>query len=192
MKRKPSTRLLPVMLVFFSMIHLSGCDSNSTGKNRVGLTREISLDANGDPVLFSFDAVDTAVGRLQDIRCKCNIDIGPFLTSQGFTKADIVSASLTGARIVMLLPTSERVNFLTSAILKLQTDGLSATEVANQSGFPDSRESTMQTLSNRDISAFLERTNFETILQINPASLQAGESYELGLVFTVQLEMSTE
>jgi len=192
MKLKHFARLLPVILIFFSMIHLSGCDSNNSNSNRVGLTREMSLDANGDPILFSFDAADTAMGRLQDIRCNCNIDIGPFLTSQGFSKADIVSASLTAARIVMLLPTSERVNFLTSAILKFQTDGLSATEVANQSGFADSRESTMQTLSNRDISAFLERSNFETILQINPASLQTGESYELGLVFTVQLEMSAE
>jgi hypothetical protein len=181
------------MLLFVAgLFFLAGCDSNGSDKSRVGLTREISLDSSGNPILFTFSEANAATGRLQDIGCDCNIDIGPFLTEQGFSKAGIVSASLTAARIVMLLPTSERVNFLETAILKLQTDGLSATEVASQNTFSDSRESTMQTLSNRDVSAFLERTNFEAILQINPASLQSGETYELGLIFTIQLEMETQ
>lgn len=178
-----------LLTLLLATLILSGCDTDSLGGDSVFLTTTISEDIDGDDVIFAFSSGDIQEGRLVDLSCGCTLDIEAYLNDQGFTKAELVAATVQSARIVMLFPTSEQLNFLDEAILKLSATGASATEVANISTLPAAREVNLQTLSNRDISTYLERPGFEPILQINAGDLTDGEDYELSVILTVRMEL---
>ena len=177
------------LTLILATLVLSGCDTDSLGGDSVFLTHTISEDVDGDDVIFSFSSGDIQEGRLVDLSCGCTLDVEAFLNDQGFTKAELVSATVQSARIVMLFPTSEQLDFLDEAILKLGATGASDTEVANTTNLPATREVNLQTLSNRDISSYLERPGFEPILQINAGDLTDGEDYELSVILTVRMEL---
>jgi len=188
-----SSRFRRALVVFvFSafVLAFSGCDSGSNGDNILTLQIEVSEDMNGKDIDFTFASDTFQTGRLEDVPCGCNIEIDAFLESRGFTKSDIQSARLKSARLVMLFPVSERLDFLSQAILKFESDGLSATEVANQSSFPSAREAGLTILSNRDITSFLTRSNFKAILQIDAQRLLPAEDYDMALVMEIEMDVT--
>lgn len=192
--RIPSTmreclRRSAILTLIAATLILSGCDTDSLGGDSVFLTTTISDDVDGDDVIFQFSSGDIQEGRLVDLSCGCTLDIDAYLNDQGFTKAQLVSATVQSVRVVMLFPTSEQLDFLDEAILKLGRPGASATEVANISSLPSAREVNLQTLSNRDIVSFLDSPGFEPILQINAGNLTDGEDYELSVILTVRMEL---
>lgn len=177
-------------LLLMTALIVMGCDSGSSGGDTIFLRHELTEDIGGSPITLAFSADDLSTGRLQDIVCDCELDIASFLDIQGFSKSDIVSARLEAAEIVMLFPVNENVDFLDQAILKLTAPGISPTEVANTSSFPSSRTGSMNILPNRDIASFLDRPTFGLILQIDPATLRAGQDYQMSLVLDMRLEVS--
>jgi hypothetical protein len=183
--RNPARLFVAALL----LVGLAACDSAALSDNVVVLRPEVSAGSDGTPVRFSFQASEVPTGRLTDILCNCALDVADYLSDRGFTKSDIVSATLESARLVMLFPISERLDFLDQAILKFQAPGNSVTEVAEQVTFPQAREVTLTPQSGRDIAGFLDESTFEPILQIDAASLQAGGDYEIGLVLTLRLEL---
>ncbi len=180
-------RWLPVLLLLGGV--LAGCDAAGEETRTLVLQPEVLEDRQGRDISFTFMSDAFPVGQLEDIACGCAIDLGPYLQAQGFSKADIVSARLESARLVLLFPISERFDFLDEAILKFEADGLSATEVANRSEFPASREVELNVLANRDVTGFLVRNDFEVILQIDARALEPSEDYEMVLVMTFRLEV---
>ncbi len=184
-------RWSPSIALIASLVFITSCDSADSGlTENLFLTHEISEDAQGQPIRFSFTSTDYQTGVLQDVSCNCDLDIGTFLTTQGFIKDDIVSVHVTGAELVMLFPVSERIDFLNEAILKLEGIKDSVTEIANQSSFPDAREVSLQILQNRDVAGFFTRPTFGAILQMDPATLMDDQAYQIGLVLTLQIELS--
>lgn len=179
-------RPLAALLLF---VFLVGCDSVDPGADTIFLTFQVSDDAQGNPIALEFDADAFQTGRLQDLNCNCQLDLAADLAQQGFSKGEIVSATLQSAQIVMLFPVSENVDFMDQAILKLTATGVSQTEVANTSSFPASRTANMTVLPNRDIAAFLEKPSFGLILQIDPESLRQGQRYEMSLVLSIRVEV---
>ncbi len=177
-------------LLLMTALFVMGCDSSSSGGDTIFLRHELTEDIGGSPITLAFSADDLSTGRLQDIICDCELDIASFLDVQGFSKSDIVAARLEAAEIVMLFPVNENVDFLDQAILKLTAPGISPTEVANTSSFPSSRTGSMNILPNRDIASFLDRPTFGLILQIDPATLRAGQDYQMSLVLDMRLEVS--
>lgn len=173
-----------------AILFLTGCDSDSLGDDTIFLTHEFTADASGEPITFSFSSSEVETGRLQDISCNCTIDVGSFLATQGFSKTDIVSATLQSAELVMLFPISTQLNFMSQAILKLTATGVSPTEVANRPSLPGSRQAQLTVLTNRDISTFLEKESFGAILQIQPNTLTAGQNYEMSIILRVRMEVA--
>jgi len=171
------------------MLVLGGCDTDSLGGDSVILTHTISEDVDGDDIIFAFSSGDIQEGRLVDLSCGCTLDVDEHLNDQGFTKAQLVSATVQSVRVVMLFPTSEQLSFLDEAILKLGAPGSSDTEVANITSLPSAREVNLQTLSNRDVVSFLDSPGFEPILQINAGDLTDGEDYELSTILTIRMEL---
>ncbi|MFT5142231.1 MAG: hypothetical protein ACI80V_001446 [Rhodothermales bacterium] len=183
--RNPSRLLVAAFLLF----GLAACDSAVLSDNVVVLRPAITAGTDGTPVRFSFQASDVGVGNLTDVRCNCELDVADYLSDRGFTKSDITSATLESAKLVMRFPISERIDFLNQAILKFRAPGNSATEVARQMTFPDARVVTLTPQSGRDVSGFMDDSAFEPILQIDPASLQAGGDYAIDLELTLRLEL---
>lgn len=168
-----------------------GCDSDSLSSGTVFLTHEFSEDVQGEAIRFSFSSDELQTNRLHDLSCECDLNIDEFITAQGFQPSDIVTAKLVSAEIIMLFPISERLDFLNQAILKLTGQGISPTEVASLSTLPSAREASMSVLPNRDIATFLERSSFGAILQIDPSSLESGETYDMSIILKVRLELDS-
>ncbi len=183
-------RLSAIVLAVSLAVTTTGCDAVVTGEDIVVLNPEISSDTDGAPIRFTFASADLQTGRLTDISCGCSLDVESYLSSQGFAKSDIVSASIQSARLVMLFPISERLDFLDQAILKLQAPGNSVTEVASQTIFPQSREVALEPQQGRDIAGFMDNSSFQPILQIDAASLIPDAEYEIGVILNLRLEVS--
>jgi hypothetical protein len=171
---------------FFS----AGCDADALSSNSVFLTHEFSTDTQGKSIRFTFSSNDVSANRLNDISCNCSINIQQYIQSQGFQASDLVSATLVSADLIMLFPITKKVDFLSQAILKFTSAGNSVTEVANLSSFPATREVSLVVLPNRNIAAFLESANFGAILQLDPSTLGADESYDFSIIIKVRLKLS--
>ncbi len=180
--------LLLILMPF--ALFLSSCDTVSPNSDTIFLNHEFSTDAANSSIRFTFSSNDVSTNRLNDISCNCSININKYLQEQGFQASDLVSATLVKADVIMLFPISKKINFLNQAILKFTASGVSATEVANVSSFPATREVSMNVLPNRDISTFLERPNFGAILQLDPSTLGTNEAYDLSIILKVRLELS--
>ena len=179
------------LFLIAALMFLASCDSNSSGGgDTIFLTHEISEAADGKPIQFTFSSSQIQIGTLQDVRCNCDIDIGPYLATQSFTKEEIISVNVTAAELVMLFPINKDHTFLNAAILKLEGIKNTITEVANQPNFPSARESSLIVLPNRDVAGFFTRPSFGAILQIDAITLDDDENYQIGLVLTVLIEVA--
>ncbi|NQV73385.1 hypothetical protein HQ496_09690 [bacterium] len=186
---KASFRRWSAPFIIAFVVLFAGCDATSSSSDTVFLTHEFSTDTAGQSVRFTFSSTNMTVNRLTDVSCNCDINIYSFVEEQGFQASDIKSATLVSADIIMLFPISKKIDFLNQAILKFSANGISTTEVANISTFPAAREVAMNVLPNRDIATFLERSAFGAILQLDPATLGANESYDLSIILKVRLEL---
>jgi len=180
--------LLLILMPF--ALFLSSCDTVSPNSDTIFLNHEFSTDGANSSIRFTFSSNNVSTNQLNDISCNCSINIHKYLQEQGFEASDLVSATLVKADVIMLFPISKKINFLNQAILKFTATGVSATEVANVSSFPATREVSMNVLPNRDISTFLERPNFGAILQLDPATLGTNEAYDLSIILKIRLELS--
>ncbi|MEM1096702.1 MAG: hypothetical protein AAGJ10_19050 [Bacteroidota bacterium] len=180
----PRTLRLGVLAVA-GMLIFSSCDSGSIG----GGSQQITLTTELNNLRFRFNADDLRTGRLEDVDCGCALDVGSFLESRGYTKADIVSAQVQSAQLVMLFPINARANILNKAILKLDAEGVSSTEVADESVFDAQREAPLTILQGRNIASIVERTSFDATLQIDANTLEPGVDYEMGVVLTLVIDV---
>lgn len=183
-------RTTSLFILIPAMLFLSSCDSDgSSDEDPIILTTEITRDVANKPIRFKFVSNEFVEGQLQDLRCDCDIDIGPFLETQGFIKDEILAARVTDARLEILFPLSQQIDFLAEANLVVEGPKLTVLEIAALQGFPDSREASFQIHPDLDITSFLTRDDFEIILQMNPNELIDDEAFELGLVLSIELVM---
>lgn len=187
MKPLPLRSALLVLVV--GLTALSGCDSALTDPDVVILTHELTRSGDGSPVRFSFDADDVTVGQSTVLRCGCTVDLDPWLASQGFSRDDLVAATVQSATLTKISPPLERLDFLDSAVLRFEAAGLQATEVATRSVFPDAIDVALNPVAGRSVLAFASRDEFEPVLVIEAADLQAGALYELDVEVTLRLEL---
>jgi hypothetical protein len=184
------SRLLAAAFGF--LVLLSGCDTADPFGETIILTATVDRTVSGSDIEFAFDSESLTVGRLDDVGCDCALDIGPFLAAQGFEKSDLEAATVESARLVMLFPVSEQLDFLDEAILKLQAPGQSVTEVASRTSFPADRQAELATLSGRNIAGLIDGTTFTPILQLDASQLEVGAEYTVALVLRIRLEVSGE
>lgn len=177
------------LLLAAALLALTGCDSGLTDPDVVILNHELTRSGDGSAVSFAFNANNVTVGQTAVLRCGCTVDLDPWLASQGFTRADIVDATVKSATLTMLFPVTERVSFLDNAILRFEAAGLQPSEVATRSSFPDARETSLTPVSGRSVAAFASKDEFEPVLVIDAASLKAGADYEMTVSVTLRLEL---
>lgn len=183
-------RTTSLFVLIPAILFLSSCDSSgSSDGGPVILTTEITRDTDNHLLRYKFVSNEYVEGQLQDLRCDCQVDIGPFLEAQGFTKDEIMTSGVTGARLELLFPLGQQLDFLTEANVVVEGPKLTVLEIAALQGFPDAREASLQIHPDLDITSFLIRDNFEIIFQMNPDLLIDDELFELGLVLSIELVM---
>ncbi len=170
------------------LFSLSGCDTNSMD-DRIILTFTFSADRSGDPIRFSFSSDDVQSGELRTISCNCLLDIGPFLSSRSFSKAELLEARVTSVRLKSFFPIGQQLDFLHEVELVLDENGTGAVTVAEDDTFPSSREIALSVFQGRSISALLVRPQFSVDLRIDPSNVTPDTQYELGIDMTIELEL---
>ena len=183
-----NSRSLLILSVLTGLILVSGCDSNSMS-DRIILSHTFSEDIDGDPIRIMFSSDDIQNGELRAFSCSCLLDIGPFLTSRSFSKAELLDARVTSARLKSFFPIGERLDFLDQVELVLDANGTGAETVAEDDTFPSSQEIALSVIQGNSITALLIRPQFTVILRVDPSSITPDTQYELGIDFTVELEM---
>ncbi len=167
---------------------LAGCDTVDPGSETVVLFVNVE-DQLGEDLRFSFEADNAQVGQPLTVAAAQRIDLGPFLDQQGFSKAEVIAATVESATVGVRFPIQARANFMQQAALQVTATGLSATTVAAQSSFPDSREAALTVQSSRSITGFVTRSDFGVQLVLTPATLLPGEDYELTATLRIRIEV---
>jgi hypothetical protein len=177
-----------VLSAVFLLSLLTGCDSNSPN-NSIVLSSTFSVDVNGDPIRFTFTSNQVQSGVLTSISCGCSLDIGPFLATRSFSKSELLSATVTSVKLKSFFPIGQRLEYLDEVQLRLNASGASEVFVANGTSFPASQEIPLSVIDGNSIETLLVKPVFGATLRVDPATISPSKVYELGVEFTVELEM---
>ncbi len=177
------------LILTATLLMLAGCDSGLTDPDVVILTHDLTRSGDGSAVSFSFHSDDVTVGQTTVLRCGCTVDLDPWLASQGFTRADIVDATVKSAGLTMRYPVTEKLDFLDNVIVRFEAAGLQSSEVATRASFPAAREVSLTPVSGRSVAAFASKDSFEPVLVIEAATLEAGKDYEMDLAVSLRVEL---
>lgn len=175
-----------ILSLFIGLFLTAGCDSNSMN-DRIVLTHTFSEDIDGNPIRFVFSSDDTQSGEFRSFSCNCFLDIGPFLETRSFSKAELLESGVTSARLKSFFPIGQRLDFLSGVELILQASG--SIIVAEDDTFPPSQEIALSVVQGKSISALLIRPRFTVQLRIDSSEITPDIQHELGIDFTVELEM---
>lgn len=173
--------------VFITLTGL-GCDSGP-GDNRIILSHTFSDDVSGNPIRISFDGADVQAGEVRNVSCNCSLDVGLFLASRSFSKSELLSATITSAKIKSVFPIGERLDYLTMVSLILESSELPPKTVATRESFPSSQESALSTIPDVNTRDILASPEFSSALSIELDAVDASTQYQLSLEFTVELTL---
>ena len=172
----------PALLLSAALMALVGGGCDAADDEAVILTTE-------ETFFFSFDADDVSDGAPLSLVSEGRADLGPFLSSRGFTKAEITTVLVASARLEVLRPINENVDVLGSVILEVEAEGADR-EVAQQARLSAGDDDVeLEVLPNRNIATFVRNGDFGAIVTIEPRDPTPGETYELGVVMNLRIEL---
>lgn len=174
--RTSLSRLRHVALPVFAALLLSSCDT--VGSDSIFLT------ASNQELTFSFDADDITPGTSSVVVSTNQLDLGPFLEAQGALRSEVIGARIEQARLDVIFPVQETLSFLDEATLEL---GGSA--AASQTDFPSSDRAALTPNATRDIGDLVAGPAFPGRLRFQANRITAGESYQLRVTLTIEIEL---
>ena len=177
----PARRLSFVFLMI--VLLLTGCDAVDTGSGSLVLQPKEAV------FRFSFSTDVVQTGQPSDIPSDNTVDLTSALSADGFTKAEVLGARLTSARLERINPLGVEISFLDDANVLLTAAGLSSTSVATQTTFPAGRSVNLNVVSGTSLSAPITRPSFSAILRITPNTLLANEDYILEVKLSIEIEV---
>jgi hypothetical protein len=184
----PRIRLTRVAAFVLVLTVLQGCDSASTDDSIVLNRVEVP------EFRFEFDGDVLSEGQALELTTSVRVDLTGELDGQGgFTKDDVVAATVQSAQLFQGFPVTQKLGYLDQAIVKLVTvSPARVTEVADVTNPDDLREVDMTPIANRDVSTYVKAAEFTAVLQITPGStigIDPDESYTLAVLLELRVEV---
>ena len=170
----------PVLLFGIAFV-LHGCDVVEGGS--------IFLQPKEVVFRFEFSSDDLEVGQAVVIPATNSVDLGDDLLADGFSKGEVLSATVSSATLERINPIGVQMSFLSEVVVNLQVTGLSATTVARQSSLPDSRTAGLTIQPNINIANYVARSSFGSNISITPVEILANEDYVLELTLAIRIEV---
>lgn len=169
-----------LLLVAFA-VFLASCDAVTTPD-------PITLQAKTVAFRFEFDSAGLQPGETVDVQSTESVDMGPLLSNDGFTKGEVLSASVTAVELERISPTSVDLDFLDQAALAFSASGITTRTIASSSALPGSRSAPL-TLGSTDVTAFVVAPAFRGVLSVVPDVVpQAGFVLRANVTFRIQVE----
>jgi len=166
--QKPTYRPLPrprgvVVLLATVAIVIASCDA-------VTDPGAITLQSKTVSFRFEFTADDVSSGDLIDVQSEGSVDLGPELLNDGFTKGEVLSATVTSVELERISPTNVNLNFLEQASIDFSASGVSARTVAASTSLPDSRTANLS-VSSGDVTAYVVAPSFQAVMRVVPETV---------------------
>ncbi|TDI74916.1 MAG: hypothetical protein E2O84_05105 [Bacteroidetes bacterium] len=184
--RHSGTLRLATLLCF--LLWLTGCDTLAP-EDSVFLTYTFRTDAAGEVIRYNFSANEIQNGVSAQLSCDCVLDIEPFLISRSYSQSEILSATVTAARIKAFFPIGKKLDYLDNARLNLEAPAVISSLIAQDDTFPSAQEVALTVVPDVSVTSHMKATWSVPVLTIITSSLTPGTEYELGIEFTVELEM---
>lgn len=155
-----------VLLVLVAVV-LASCDA-------VTATEPITLQSKTVSFRFEFDSEGVSPGGSVDAQSNADVDLGPELLSDGFTKAEVITATVTSVELERISPTQVNLNFLEEASIDFAASGISTRTIAGSNSLPDSRTA-MLSVTSANVTTFVVAPSFRAVLNVVPESVPEGE-----------------
>lgn len=164
----PTYRPLPrprgvVVLLAIVAILIASCDA-------VTDPDAITLQSKTVSFRFEFSADGVSSGDLIDAQSEGSVDLGPELLNDGFTKGEVLSATVTSVELERISPTNVNLNFLQEASIDFSASGISARTVAASTSLPDSRTANLS-VSSGDVTAYVVAPSFRAVMRVVPETV---------------------
>lgn len=134
---------------------------------------------------FCFRFTGVTAGGSKSILSANSIDLGAYLQQQGFTRSDVISATVQSAEISLLFPIDETLSMLDRASVSLRAGGEAA--VASAEAFSDARRADL-TVSGADVAGIVQAATFQAVLQLAGARTVA-EDIEISVSLRFRIEV---
>lgn len=173
-------RLIPLAALAALLLFLPACDTVADlGNENVILTRDVT---------FSFDfMVDTPQAALRATSTN-QVDLSGQL--EGFTKAEILSATVTSARLTRVQPVrADLAELMDAVLLELTASGGSATTVAQQAGLPASAEGALTVSGSPGVTSHVKAPSFGAALTFTNLAVPALGIYRFEVTVRLRIEV---
>jgi hypothetical protein len=176
------------MAFAIAMITITGCDSQST-EDSIILSHTFTTSSNDSPIRYTYSSDTVQEGIAVSLSCTCTLNIEAFLESRSFTKSEILGAKITAVRLKTFFPIGEKLDYLDQVEFSLVASNAPTSTVAEDVTFPSSQEVALGVIPGVSVQTHMEADSFSPVLTIRAGSLAPETGYELGVEFTVELEM---
>lgn len=130
----------------------------------------ITLQSKTVSFRFEFTAGGVSPGELVDVQSEGTVDLGPDLEADGFTKGEVLSATVTAVELERISPTTVNLNFLEEASIDFVASGISRRTIASSTSLPDNRTA-MLSIGNGDVTTFVTAPSFQAALSVVPETV---------------------
>lgn len=137
---------------------------------------------------FEFNSAGRSVGEPLEVVSNASADLADDLAREGFTKAEIISATVLSVELVRILPVGVNVSFLSEAGLALRSTGVARRTIARSTALPNDHRATIPVVD-AGVTSYVTRPSFEAVLTGIPASLRPNEQYVLEATVRLRIEV---
>ncbi len=160
-ERLPRTFVLGVVTIALA---LASCDT-------VNPTENIVLQAKTVSFRFEIDTEGVDAGQSIRVDSEDSADLEQALNADGFSKGEVVSATVTRVELERINPTTVDLSILEEAMLAFMASGVSNRTIATSTSLPSSRSATLQVSSSADATSFVVAPSFRGSLTIVPGTV---------------------
>ena len=154
-----------VLLALVGVV-IASCDA-------VTATEPITLQSKTVSFRFEFDSDGVTPGGSVGVQSEADVDLGPELLSDGFTKAEVISATVTSVELERISPTTVNLNFLEEASIEFAASGIAGRSIAGSNSLPDNRTA-MLSVTSANVTTFVVAPSFRAVLNVVPESVPEG------------------
>lgn len=166
----PLPRLLPAplpALLFIAAFVLSSCDAVAPSEGLVLQEKTVSFR-------FEIDTDGVSAGESIEVDSEASADLEQALDADGYSKGDVLSATVTRVELERVNPTTVDLSILDEASVALRASGGSARTVASSSSLPAARTASLSIGGNDDATSFVVAPSFRGSLTIVPITVPQG------------------
>lgn len=153
--------------ILAAVVLLASCDT-------VNPTDNIILPEKTVSFRFEIGPDGISPGETITVEAEDPVDLGSALNADGFTKAEVLSATVTRVELERVSPAGVDLSILEEAEVALVASGVSSRTIASSSSLPDDPATTLSISGSSDATSFVTASSFEGVLTIVPAVVPQG------------------